>query len=218
METSQAERLRSATMLADAWTNGLTAAITAAVLAALAPLALRSPATSGSQRVLVLPKTMRILALASAALFVGLLAWAAMSALTDSDPKLLRTLFLAGPLLLLLALAAVRETRVRLAFDDEGIGGRTAWRGHRQVRWDAIVEVRWSNAGYWLYLRDRQGEVLRVSAWLQGFPAVVEALRSHVAPERSRHALERWAARMAQLGMSRREDGDTPARRRRPER
>lgn len=111
-----------------------------------------------------------------------------------------RQTLVATPILGALATLALLEPRTRLRCGEDGIGGRTAFRGMRHVRWDDVIEVTWSNAGYWLRLVDRQGEVVRISGWLAGFPDAVQRLSSRVAPVVWRSALAKCRDRMQQMG------------------
>ena len=180
----------------DLLTHGITAAVTTLVLAALAPLALRAPKRIGDTTELRLPKAMRIVAWLGIAFFSSLLiGLVVMLQIDPDDQKLVRTAHIGVPLFTLLAMGALGELRVRLAFDAEGIGGQTAFRGKRRVAWRDIVDVRWSNAGYWLRLEDRHGTVLRVSAWLQGHHLVVDMLREHVQKQAWEQAVRGWSKR-----------------------
>lgn len=176
--------------------HGITAAVTALVLAALAPLALRAPKRIDDTTELRLPKAVRIVAWLGIAFLLSLLvALVVMLQLDPDDPKLVRAGCIGVPLFTLLTVGTLGEMRVRLAFDAEGIGGQTAFRGKRRVAWRDIVDVRWSNAGYWLRLEDRHGAVLRVSAWLQGHHLVVDMLREHVQKQAWEHAVQGWSKR-----------------------
>ena len=183
----------------DPFTHGITAALTIFVLGLLAPLARRAPQQVGDSSVLRLPKRMRVVCWTSIALFVSALVGLTVSVLVGAgDPKLVRLLWIAVPFVTILTLGALGELRVRLSIDAEGIGGQTAFRGQRRIAWRDIVDVRWSNAGYWLRLQDRNGEVLRVSAWLQGHALVVDMLQQHVARQVWQRAVDGWSKRPVQ--------------------
>lgn len=176
--------------------QGITTGLTLLVLGALAPLAFRAPQQIDGAALLRLPKPMRVVCWVAIAFFASLLVGLAIALWIDaSDPKLVRAAWLGVPLVAILTIGALCELRVRLTFDDEGIGGQTAFRGMRRVAWRDIIDVRWSNAGYWLRLQDRHGEVLRVSAWLQGHQLVVGKLKEHVPASTWKRAVDGWAQR-----------------------
>lgn len=189
-------------LAADAFSTALTTAITAVVLAALARMAMRaSPARDGDgELLLVYPKFMRIIGGICALLIGGLAIGVPVAAALQDDPGLWRLTLVATPILGTLAVVALLELRTGLRCGPDGIGGRTAFRGTRHVRWDDVIEVTWSNAGYWLRLVDRHGEVVRVSGWLAGFPDAVQQLCSQVSRVVWRAALDKCRDRMMQLG------------------
>lgn len=183
-------------MLADLWAQTLSTAITVIVLALLAALTRRAPAQFGDLTVLRLPTAMQVVAWVGLLFFTGLLALVIVELVRHPDDvKKLRTAAIGVPLCLGLIVIVLAERRVQLGFDDEGIGGRTAFRGLRRVAWRDLVQVTWSNGGYWFRLRDRDGNVLRVSAWLQGHHLAVDKLCQHVPAVVWQRAVQQWRAR-----------------------
>lgn len=191
------------TMLAvDALSTALTTAITGLVLTALARRARRSTPlrVSDGELLLVYPKFIQIGAWVGSILLGGLAIGVPVVAALQDDAGLWRLAMVATPGLGTLAALALFEPRTRLRCGEEGIGGRTAFRGTRHVRWDDVIEVTWSNGGYWLRLVDRQGEVVRVSGWLAGFPDAVKQLCAQVSQVVWKAALDKCRERMQQLG------------------
>lgn len=189
-------------LAADAFSLALTTAITGLVLTALARMAMRAPPSrdDDGELVLVYPKFMRVTAWSCSLLLGGFAIAVPVAGALQEDPAMWRQTLVATPILGALATLALLEPRTRLRCGEEGIGGRTAFRGTRHVRWDDVIEVTWSNAGYWLRLVDRQGEVVRISGWLAGFPDAVQRLSSRVAPVVWRSALAKCRDRMQQMG------------------
>jgi hypothetical protein len=180
------------------YTQGVTAGVTIAVLSALAPLAMRTPEAHQGTTVLQLPKIMRLLVWFGMAFLAAVLAVGIWSLIAGSAaPKDERAMWLFGPFVLVLVVVAFREMRVHLELDEEGIRGRTAFRGQRAIAWRDVIAVSWSNSGYWFKLTDRQGETLRVSAWLQGHKLVVEKLRQHVQESAWDRAIQQWQRRVS---------------------
>jgi hypothetical protein len=95
-------------------------------------------------------------------------------------------------LLLPLFVGIVCEARVCLKLDGNGVRGRTAFRGYREVAWVDVVQVKFSAAlGSWV-LRDRRGEIVRVPRYLVGSEAVVTALETKVDERIWRDAVGAW--------------------------
>lgn len=157
-------------------------AITAGVLARLLRASLSRPAIRNQQGDVELrtARPMRIFVGIAIALFGSAALGVPAAAWLQDDAELWRLTRVATPFCGILAVGALCELRVRLFANDLGIGGRTAFRGHRQVRWKDVTEVTWSNRSTLFRLVDRNGEVVRVSCWLQGFPEFLQLLRTQV--------------------------------------
>jgi hypothetical protein len=182
---------------ADTWTHAISGTITALVLAALVKFSRGEPTQFADLTVLRLPKAMQVMVwvciLFFSALLVGMIV---LAALDPDDAKMQRTAMVGVPMCVAFILPIMAELRVQLGFDDHGIGGQTAYRGKRRLAWSSVTKVTWSNAGYWFRLCDRNGEVLRVSAWLQGHHHFVERMCAHVPVEVWQRAVEQWQQRM----------------------
>lgn len=189
-------------LAADALSTALTTAITGLVLAALTRMAMRaSPLRDfDGELLLVYPRSLQIVAWVGALFLGGLAIGVPVAAALQDDAGLWRLAMVATPVLGTLAALAVLEPRTKLRCGEKGIGGRTAFRGTRHVRWDDVIEVTWSNGGYWLRLVDRQGQVVRVSGWLAGFPDAVQQLCTQVSQVVWKAALDKCRDRMQQLG------------------
>jgi hypothetical protein len=176
------------------WQHAITAALTAAVLAAFAGFAMRpAAAQSGDVVVLRYPKALRWFLLLAVAFFsaalIGVL-WPLFAGnATDKD---VRNAALGIPMSLLFIVFASCEGRVTLAVDHAGIGGRTAFRGQRRIAWCDVVDVRWSKLMFWFVLVDRHGTKVRVNGFLQGHAAVPARLREHVSEPVWRDAVAAW--------------------------
>jgi len=104
----------------------------------------------------------------------GWLVWPLfLSAPTGTDVYLALGL---APLSILAGCYYFLESRVELLVDENGIFGRTAFRGHRHMPWSRIVDSRFCSVG-WLTLRARDGKVLRVPRMLRGFHVLPKIAR-----------------------------------------
>jgi hypothetical protein len=169
------------------------AALAAALVAWLVWSARRDPQVVAGKAVLRYPVGLRIAYGIGCLVCLAILAWLWREIVHD---RVLLQLFpwawLAIPFVAALAVACVLEARVALQFDERGIRGRTAFRGHREIEWQAVVGVRWSPLYQWFVLRDREGRTLRVSRFLRGHEAALTALQTF-APEGVGHeALARF--------------------------
>ena len=178
----------------DAWTSGISAAVTLAVLGGILKLARRDAPIVEGAVVLRYPLALRILLWFAGGLFFGAaVAVGVAVALGAADAKLQRVAWLFVPMGLLLGPAGLLEPRVCLQLDGDGIRGRTAWRGRRAIAWSEIAEVRWSTLNNAFVLRARNGAKLSVSRFLQGHEAVVAALEAKVPEPLWRRAVDRYA-------------------------
>lgn len=178
-------------VLADFWTTAITSATATVVLALFALLPRRQPKLESGQLVLQLARPMRWFTRFAVALFAALLTYALVDALVTGEAESWRALMLGVPVLGPLIVIAERELRVRYSFDEHGIRGTTAWRGEQAVLWRDLISARWSNSGYWLRLDGQNGEVLRISGWLQGFDHMLAALVQN-APAAVGEAVLEW--------------------------
>lgn len=110
----------------------------------------------------------------------------------DPDPQLDRILPIVGPAFLLLGATAILESRVCLRIDERGIGGRSAWRGYRAMRWDSIERITYSSSTGCFKLRGRSGEVLRVGRLLRGHQTVVAAIEGGLTNGVGERAVQRY--------------------------
>lgn len=108
------------------------------------------------------------------------------------EPKDVRAICIAAPLLMSMGIWAAMELRVDLELDRDGVRGRTAWRGRQGLRWDEIVKVRWSGVMQCFTLVDREGECVRVCRYLRGAHALLPLLEERVREEIAGHALLRY--------------------------
>lgn len=160
----------------------VTTAVTSLVLTGLALWTLRSPKLERGELVLQLSTPMRWIVRFAIAGMVGLLVAGTVQVWIGTDPKTERAMWFGVPVLLALIVAAARELRVRLVFDEHGVRGQTAWRGEREIAWNDVVSARWSGVGYWLRLDAGDGEVLRISGWLQGTEHLIAVLEAKAPP------------------------------------
>jgi hypothetical protein len=190
-------------LAADALTIALTTAITGAILVALARVAMRaSPErVENGELLLVYPRPMRIGASICALLLGGTAIGLPVAAALQDDASLWRLTLIGTPILGALAVLALLEPRTQLRCGEDGIGGRTAFRGERHVRWVDVIEVTWSNPGHWLRLVDREGKVLRLSGWLAGFPHAVQHMCTQVPPVIWKAAIGKCRDRLQQNGL-----------------
>jgi len=163
--------------------------------------ALRAVPPTGSVLVLSPPRWFRWFAYGAAVLAGGAAVGVPLAAWLQNDPYLGWVSCFMTPMGTAIAAGMGREPRVRLNVDALGIGGTTAYRGTRFLRWCDVETVTWSRTGYWLTLRARD-DVLRVSAWLVGFPAMVRVLRQHVPEATWRDALTKLEKHLASSGLT----------------
>lgn len=178
------------------WQHVITGTLTAAVLAYLVKLAARPPDVQGDVLVLRYPRVLSVIVWVGIVVFGGgAIAVSIPLVMGTASAKDERTAVFALPTCLVFLagfVAGLREMRVTLHVDREGIRGRTAFRGHRSIAWREVAEVKWAPANKWLVLVDRSGNKLRVSILLRGHEAVVMALREHVPEPVWRKAVAAW--------------------------
>lgn len=183
------------------WAAAIASGLGMLVLFVMMDSALRAAPPAGNTLVLSLPRWLRGLFLGGALLAGGTALGVPLAALWRNDPTLGWISCLITPMGSAIAVGLFREPRIRLSVDEQGIGGTTAHRGTRFLRWSEVEAVTWSRSGYWLTLRTRD-DVLRVSAWLAGFPAMVRVLRRRVAEVAWRDALNKLEKHLASSGLA----------------
>ncbi|MBL8751019.1 MAG: PH domain-containing protein [Planctomycetes bacterium] len=176
----------------DWFAQTLTALLTALVLAALLKAERRSPDLAGGSAVLEYSRGVRWFLRGAAIAFALLLTWALVAAFlpggTARDVGLVAAGFLVlGPL----AIFGFFEPRVRLAITASGIGGRTAFRGRREVAWSDVTRIRYSAVSANWTIEGR-GEKVRVSRYLVGSASLVTAFETKLPPEIWRAAVDAW--------------------------
>jgi hypothetical protein len=94
----------------------------------------------------------------------------------------------AGGLLLFFGLLGgwllLESMGVRVLLSEEGIEGRSPWRGTRFIPWDEVKEVKFSQAMSWFVVVGRRRDKVRVSMLLVGTQYFVEAVKEYLDPER----------------------------------
>lgn len=170
----------------------ITTVLTGAAVAFCLRAERRAPTITGDVVLLQYAPWMRWFMRVAGLLFFALWSFTVVVALaadaTEKDARLAGM----ATLLLPLCVGGVCEPRVRLELDGEGVRGRTAFRGYREVAWDAVVQVRFSTAsGSWV-LRDRRGQTIRVPRYLVGSEAVVTALEAKVDKRIWQDAVGAW--------------------------
>lgn len=88
--------------------------------------------------------------------------------LAKAVKELCRRSWICVPVLGFLGFGVLFEIRVYLTTDSEGIRGRTAFRGYRQVRWDELVIVNYSGGLSTFKMVDGRGNGIRMSRYLVG--------------------------------------------------
>ena len=68
--------------------------------------------------------------------------------------------------------------RIRVSWAETAVVLHSPWRGVRTIQWTDLTDVRFSQAAGWFVLRDRAGEVIRLSMWLGGLTELLQDLRS----------------------------------------
>jgi hypothetical protein len=81
---------------------------------------------------------------------------------------------------LLVSLLLLEAVRVRLVVSEEGVQLDSPWRGQRFMRWEDVLEVRYSESAQWFILYSKDGRKLRASTWLDGIIALVRGFREHL--------------------------------------
>lgn len=174
----------------------LTAVVVGLVLGAMARSARQPPVVTGDAIVLRYPRGLRWFLWFSAVLMLGMLAWLVFEvASEDRDPGIVRLAWFGIPLFGVLGAVSLREPRVRLEIDGDGIRGETAFRGRRELAWRDLASVRYSPTWNWFVLRDRDGRLLRVSPFLRGSEALFAALEAKVPDRIWSEALGAWRRR-----------------------
>lgn len=142
------------------------------------------------------PLAMKAFAWFAALLFFVVSAAILREALQDDpNPRAVRLAWFGVPLMTALGTIMLCEIRVVLAADGQGIRGRTAFRGHRELRWQDVVEVQYWPTAQWLLLRDDRGETLRVPRFVRGFLMLPLLMQASLRPEvlqRATAELSRW--------------------------
>ncbi|HZN42079.1 MAG TPA: hypothetical protein VFD82_24990 [Planctomycetota bacterium] len=172
--------------------------VTAAILAWLLRSGNRSPKLAGDAveigpspggRALLIFAGLVLLAMAG--LFVALVLTG------NADPKLTKISWLAVPMFVGLGVPTLLEARVRLWMDSEGLRGRTAFRGWREVLWQDIENVRYSKTTSCIVLRDHRGETIRVSRMHRGHNCVFDVLAAKVPQAKWEQALRDYVDKHA---------------------
>ena len=142
----------------------ITTILTTALLTWLLRSAHRAPEIEDGVVVLRYPRAFRIGVLFAGVVLVGLAVLpVALILAGEGDDKLVRVTWFSTPLMLLLGVPCFFEGRVELRVDAEKIEGQTAFRGERSIRFEDIVDVRWSGALGWFKLTAKDGSCLRIS-------------------------------------------------------
>ncbi|MEL6427939.1 MAG: PH domain-containing protein [Planctomycetota bacterium] len=111
------------------------------------------------------------------------------------DPELDEVIWTAVPIIGVLGAVSLLEIFVRYQVDEEGIRGRTAFRGTRSMRWEDVVEVKFSNTMQWFRLQSSDLTTLRASGLLRGAQALPRVIERYVAPDVAAAALEAYEGR-----------------------
>lgn len=163
---------------ARAITTTVTVVATGALMAWFLRKAEAPPEVEGGAVQLRYPRVIRILAKICGVVFLVMAAGLAIAVAIDpADDKLRRVSWLAIPMFAVLGSVTLFETRVHLQADEQGMRGRTAFRGHREIRWDELVIVYYSGGLSTFKLVDRSGNCLRMSRYLRGHQQIVDLLR-----------------------------------------
>lgn len=172
--------------------TAITTVLTGAAVAFCLRAERRAPTIAGDVVLLQYAPWMRWFMRVGGLAFFALWCFAVVLAFAaDATAKDVRLAAMAT-LLLPLFVGGVCEPRVRLELDGEGVRGRTAFRGYREVAWADVLRVRFSAASGGWVLRDRRGETIRVSCYLVGSEAVVTALEAKVHERIWQDAVATW--------------------------
>lgn len=164
------------------WTRIVSTAATMLLTGALIGWFMRAaskpPQVEGEAIQLRYPKAMRIFMTAAGLLCaVFAIGIVVMIALGEADDELIRIAWIGVPMMGLLGFASLFEVRVRLSADGDGIRGRTAFRGYRELRWDELAIVKYSGGLSTFKMVDRAGNCLRMSRYLTGHELIVELMQ-----------------------------------------
>jgi hypothetical protein len=80
---------------------------------------------------------------------------------------------------LFLWIGRIEVTGVRHLVTSEALEGHSPWRGAVRVPWGEIASVSWSAANQGFEVRAGNGRSVRVSRFLEGLPALADALEAH---------------------------------------
>lgn len=118
----------------------------------------------------------------------------------NADQELTLLSWFAVPMAVGIGVPTLLEARVRLWMDSEGLRGRTAFRGWRELLWQDIESVRYAKTWSYIVLRNHRGETIRVSRMHRGHNYVFDVLAAKVPREKweqaQRDYLDKHATRM----------------------
>lgn len=72
------------------------------------------------------------------------------------------------------------STYTRVLLSDRSITALVPWRNPRTIAWEDVVRVRYSGAGSWFVIEGREGEKIRVSAFLTGIGTFAREIRARL--------------------------------------
>ena len=155
--------------------------VTAAILALLLRSANRPPKLAGDAVEIGPSPAARVLLILASLLLLGMAGLFVVLVLTgNADQKLTRVAWFAVPMFTGLGVPTLLEARVRLWMDRDGLRGRTAFRGWRELLWQDIESVRYSKGLSCIVLRDNRGQTIRVSRMHRGHNYVFDVLAAKV--------------------------------------
>jgi hypothetical protein len=179
------------------WQHAVTTALAIVVLGCLVRFAAsRLPHREGDHIVLRYTGWMFVVGIVAIVFAGALVALCTALVFAKGDARSLRLAALGIPFFTALLVASVAEMRVHLALDGDGIRGRTAFRGQREIAWKDVTEVTWNGGCQWWRLRDRHGNTLRISGWLPGQAIVVRMLQECVPRDVWADAVAAWGERV----------------------
>lgn len=165
-----------------------TLSIAAAILLFVVWLYLSRPTTTLSVKqgdtLLRYSVFLRVVAWVLALVPLTLLVWI-MGTFRFQSPE--RAALVAGGLLSLSVLSGLlllEAARVRIVLSKEGITSESPWRRVRTIPWNQVVDVSFSALNRWFIVRSVQGEVIRVSVFLNQLDEFIAKVKQHLPAER----------------------------------
>ncbi len=78
--------------------------------------------------------------------------------------------------------------RSRIEVDTESIKARSAWTGKKQVRWDGIASITFTQGSEWFVIRPVKGRCIRVPILLDGIGRFIDDFRASLPHDRWNNA------------------------------